>query len=240
MTTKCAFPPELDDKQLLIYLDGQADEATRSHLTDCTHCRERAQALDRLQKRLTSKLYRHTCPSSIELGEYHLRMLPASQMLVIAQHVRECPHCAREIAELEEFFLGDLQPMEGNLLGKVKVLIARLVGEGTGESAPAFAALRGKAKGPLTLEADGILIVLDIQPSNEGKVNILGQVAAEDQEQWTQATVELRQGGELLFTTTVDDLGAFHVEGIIPGSKELQIIPKDRSLIMVSNFDAST
>jgi hypothetical protein len=224
----------------LAYLDGEADEETISHLKGCAYCRERAQALDRLQNRLTRQLYRLTCPSSIELGEYHLRMLPASQMLVIAQHVRECPHCAREIDQLEEFFLGDLQPTEGSLLGKVKVLIARLAGGGAGASAPAFAALRGEAKGPLTLEADGIVIVLDIQPGHEGKVNILGQVAADDQAQWTEATVELRHGGELQFSTTVDDLGAFQAEGILPGSTEIQIIPKDRSLIVVSNFEIPT
>ncbi|HEX9333633.1 MAG TPA: hypothetical protein VF896_17200 [Anaerolineales bacterium] len=165
-------------------------------------------------------------------------MLPASQMLMIGQHLSECPHCAREIAQLEVFFLGDLAPTENNLLGQAKVLFARLVGGSAGESAPTFAALRGAAKGPITFEADGIVIVLDVQPTNEGKVNILGQVAADDQDQWTGALIELYQGGELQSSSTVDDLGAFHSEGIMPGSKELRIIPKDSSLIVVSNFEA--
>jgi hypothetical protein len=237
---RCVSPPELDDKQLLVYLDGGVDKEVVSHLERCGYCFERANALARLQNRLTSRLYRINCPSSLELGEYQLRMLPASQMLVIGQHVRECPHCAREIAQLEEFFLSDLAPTENNLFGQAKVLIARLVGGSAGESTPAFAALRGEAKGPITLETDGIVIVLDVQPTNEGKVNILGQVAADDQDQWTEALVELRQGGELEFSTTVDDLGAFHSEGIMPGSKELRIIAKDSSRIVVSNFEVPT
>ncbi|RPJ21819.1 MAG: hypothetical protein EHM33_25120 [Chloroflexi bacterium] len=101
-------------------------------------------------------------------------------------------------------------------------------------------ALRGGAKGPLTLEADGIVIVLDIQSTSEGRVNILGQVAAEDQERWNGALVELRGGGELQFSATTDDLGAFRPEGVMPGSKELRIIPKDSSFIVVANFEIST
>ena len=78
--------------------------------------------------------------------------------------------------------------------------------------------------------------MLDIQPTHEGKADILGQVAADDQDQWTGALVELHQGNELKFSTAVDDLGAFRSEGIMSGLIELRIIPKDHSLILVSNF----
>ena len=62
--------------------------------------------------------------------------------------------------------------------------------------------------------------------------------AADDQDRWTGALVELSQDGKLEFSTTVDDLGAFQAEGIMTGSKELQIISKDNSLKVVSNFEA--
>ena len=130
MSKTCVFPPELDEKQLLLYLDGEANKEILSHLERCDYCREKAETLDRLQKRLTTRLYRLTCPPPIELGEYHLRMLPASQMLVVAKHLRECPHCTQEIAHLAGF-LSDLAPAPADsLLGKAKVLIARLVGGG--------------------------------------------------------------------------------------------------------------
>ena len=102
--------------------------------------------------------------------------------------------------------------------------------------APIVSALRGEAKGPLTFEVNGIVIVLDIQPAREGKVNILGQVAADTQDQWTGAQVELRQGDELQCSATIDDLGAFRCEGLMPGPAELRIIPKDHSLTLASNF----
>lgn len=239
MTQNCVFPPELDDKQLLAYLDGEAGEATISHLKGCAHCRQKAESLNGLQKRLTNRLYRLTCPPSIELGEYHLRMLPASQMLVIGQHLRECPYCTREVAELEKFFLSGLEPMEGNLLGKVKVLIARLVGGQAGQStlSPDFSALRGETRGPLTFEANGIVIVLDIQQINEGKINILGQVAADDQDQWTTSKVELQQADSLPLTAALDDLGAFHFEDIRLGSTQITITSPSGIVLQVPNFD---
>src|SRR5258706_10886523 len=98
----CIFPPELEDYQLLAYLDGEADHITTLHLERCEYCRGKAHKLARFQDSLTSRLYRVTCPSTLELGEYYFKMLPASQMLVLAQHVRECSHCANEVAHLME------------------------------------------------------------------------------------------------------------------------------------------
>ena len=242
MPTNCEFPPELDDKQLLAYLDDrEANRETALHLEKCSYCREKAKELDRLQKRMTTRLYRITCPSPTELGEYYLRILPPDQMLIISRHLRECPHCTREMNQLKEF-MSDLAPgSTGNLLQQTKLLIARLVSGpgGDGVIGETSFALRGESKGPITYETDGVVIVLDIQPANEEAVNILGQLAAEDQDQWTEALVELRQGDELQFSAIVDDLGAFRLNGIKAGLKELRITSKDGSLVVVSNFEVS-
>jgi hypothetical protein len=229
----------LDDKQLLAYLDGEADEATRSHLKGCAFCLEKAQALDRVQIRLKDRLYRLTCPSPIELGEYHLRVLPASQMLLIGQHLRECPHCTQEVSQLEGFLSDQSLSPNESLLGRAKILIARLIGEGTGQSglSPAYSTLRGDRKGPITLAAEGIMLVLDIQPATEGRVNILGQVVVDNQDDWTAAFVELRKEDQLGSSSTVDDLGAFECEGILPGQQELRITPKNGSVVVIANFE---
>src|SRR5690554_8125320 len=103
LLTNCALPPELDDKALFRYLDGEADSETLVHLERCAYCRERAATLDHFQKRLTGRLYRIDCPQPITLAEAKLGTLSDSERLVIEQHVRNCPHCTREIAELETF-----------------------------------------------------------------------------------------------------------------------------------------
>ena len=224
MTTKCVFPPELDDKQLLAYLDGQANEETKSHLQGCAHCRERAERLDRLQKKLTHQLYRIICPSSIELGEYHLRMLPASQMLVVGQHVRECPHCRRDVAALEDFLV-DLAPQPGPLEA-IKVLIARLVsGKEDQEvsTAPAFAGLRGEGGETFIFQADNIQIVIEVQEDLEqpGLKALMGLVTGLDS---SDVIFQASQGGKIITTSSVDEIGNFVLSHMAPGEYELTLV----------------
>ena len=219
----CAFPPELTDLQLMAYLaDPDANQETALHLQGCPYCQEKVKALDRFQKRLKTLLYRSTCPSSQELGQYYLRMAPANQRLIIAQHLRECPHCVNEINVLEEFLKKDsLQPDPDRSLQRI---LARLVSgpAGTGSS-QFFPALRGQAKDLPIFEAEGIVITIDIQTSPNGQVSLLGQLAADDQDQWTGAMVELKQVYNTSVTTTLDDLGAFSFEMISPGSMQITV-----------------
>lgn len=228
MTTKCAFPPELDDKQLLRYLDGEADEETISHLKGCAHCREKAETLDRLQKRLTSQLYRLTCPSSIELGEYHLHMLPASQMLLIGQHVRQCPHCRREVAGLEDFLIEPAQ--QTRLLKPIKVLIARLLSGKEADqehedfsSAPAFAGLRGEGEEPLIYQADKLQIVIEVQHDVEeiGLKTLLGLVTGLESNGFT---IQASQEGKIITTSSIDENGNFLIDHLAPGLYELILL----------------
>ena len=245
---KCISSPALDDFQIVSYVEGEADDAVVAHINQCQFCSERANRWTLLQNQFRKQLYRSNCPTSVELGDYHLGLLTAPQALIVSQHLRECALCSREVAELEEF-LADPVPEVG-LLRAAKLLIARLVNGNTepgrqvndGFTQVSVHALRGEVKGPLTFKADGIVIVLDIQPTSDGKANLLGQVAAdsaEDQDQWTGALVELRQDKHLEFSATLDDLGSFQYQDIIPGPKELQITKKDGSLIVVSSFDVS-
>src|SRR5512143_2560935 len=104
------------------------------------------------EDRLRARLYRANCPSSLELGEYHLNLVSPSRKLVIAQHLRTFPHCTREVAQLEDFLRILAPDREEGLFGPARVIIARLVGPaGQPAFAPAVAALRGEGKAPLTL-----------------------------------------------------------------------------------------
>lgn len=235
----CISPPELEVRLLMAFLDGEADPETTLHLQQCDHCHDRAKTLEREQKLLTSRLHRAACPSTDELGEFHLRILPSDQMLVISQHVRECPLCTREIEQLKGF-LSDLVPVsEGNLLQQTKRLVARLVSGGgaPGTVGEASFALRGTGEGPLTFETEGAVIVLDIQPANEGKVNIFGQVAADDQDVWTGSTITLKQADGSKTTDTLDDLGAFRFEQVSSSSIQIMILSHQGVEVQIPNID---
>ena len=230
----CISPPELSDRQLLEFLDGEAAPETTHHLGICQYCRNKADALAQLQSGLTTRLYRITCPSPLELGEYHLRIMPSPQMLVIAQHVRACPHCEAEVAQLETF-LKDLTPdVKPAPLTPIRVLVARLVG---GSESALRPALRGESKGPLIFEVDGVVITLDVQPDSDKQVSILGQVAADEQDQWTNASVELQQADMPTLTTSLDDLGALRFEAVHPGATQIMITSTEGVVIQSPNID---
>ena len=110
----CIAPPELSDAQLWTYVDGESPPPVLAHLARCQHCYARAMHLARLSGRLKLNLYRLSCPTPIELGDYQLGMLEPVQAGRIARHLDDCPLCSAEIARLSTY-LEQLAPeIEGN------------------------------------------------------------------------------------------------------------------------------
>src|SRR5215213_11611615 len=116
---KCITSPALDDTQILSFVEGEADDKVVAHIQECPYCSEKARQWTHLQNRLRKGSYRVICPTPVELGDYHLGYLPAPQVLVVSQHLRECSLCRREVGDLEKF-LASLAP-ESSLLGSAKV-----------------------------------------------------------------------------------------------------------------------
>jgi len=233
---RCISSPALGDAQIVSFIEGEADAVVAGHMAECPYCAEKAERWGRLQNSLKAKLYRRSCPTSMELGDYHLGLLPGLQALLVAQHVRECPLCRHEVNELEEY-LKELAAEPG-LLEPIKVLIARLVGGKADELSrtPAFAALRGEIKGPIIFEVDDVVITLDIQPGHNGQGSILGQVAVTDQDGWTGARVQLQQSDRPQLTASLDDLGAFRFEEA-QGLAQITITSPSGIMIEIPNFD---
>jgi len=202
-----------------------------AHLERCLHCREKARRLTRLQDRLTAQLYRVTCPSPLELGEYHLGMLPRDQAVTVARHLAECPRCAREVAQLKDY-LTELAPtLEPSLLeqvkGRVKVLVAHLVNGGLEAGlltqpalAPAYAGIRGEEGEPFLYQADDVQIATEVQDDAErpGRKVLLGLVIGMDT---SGVKAHLWQADQRLAVVPVDELGNFVIPSLAPGSYEL-------------------
>lgn len=227
----CVSPPELSDRELLAYIDGEAGHQVAAHLEQCPHCREKAYRLARLQHRLTTQLYRLTCPSSMELGEYDLGVLPRDQAAAVAHHLAECPHCTREVAQLKDYLTEmaptlELGPLE-RVREQVKVLVARLVSGGPGNSllkqpalAPAYLGVRGEEEGALVYQADDIQVVIEIhedvdQPDRQALLGLVTEIEPRE------LKVHLWQASQCVATVSVDELGNFVIPGLAPGSYEL-------------------
>ena len=229
----CVSPPELDDRTLLIYLDGQASADIAAHIKRCSHCRERARHLALQQGRLITQLYRSNCPAPSELGEYHLGMLPVVRAEAVKRHLDECPHCRREIAQLEGY-LTDLEPTLNpdplqQVVERVRVLVARLIGGGTGGSlpgpwamTPAYVGVRGdESDVPLVYQADEVQVIIEIETDADrpDHKTVLGLVIGLDEA--SELKAHLWQAGQRVTTTPVDKLGNFVLTGLSTGEYEL-------------------
>ena len=220
----CMSPPPIADRDLLAYLDGETWEEVASHLAQCPHCRKRARELARWQQALTMRLYRHECPSALALGEYHLGLLPAHEAAALKAHLAECPHCRREVSELDTF-LDDLQPSRaGHLLDgtveRVRLVVARLLGPPGPALAPAYAGVRGEEQAPVLYEAEEIQIAIETEDDVEvpGRKVILGLVMGEGA---PGGEAHLWQAGQQIAAVPVDELGNFVIPDVPAGSYDL-------------------
>jgi hypothetical protein len=221
--------PELDDAQLLAHLDGEEDPNVAAHLAECARCQDRARQLAAFHDRLTAGLYRHGCPSSTDLGEYHLGLLPREGAAAISRHLAECPHCTREVVQLEQY-LADLAPdVALGPLEQVKIVIAELVRgvQGLGQlptfaPAPVYAGVRGEEAGPLVYEGDDYQIMIEIQRDGERRDRhaLLGLVTGPDP---GELEAHLWAGGELLATAPIDELGNLFIANLPPGLYDLNL-----------------
>jgi hypothetical protein len=222
---KCITSPALEDTQIVSFIEGEADDTVVAHIRECPFCSERANRWTLLQNGLRKQLYRVTCPTPMEIGDYHLGWLPAPQALVVAQHVRECPLCRREVAELEDF-LTEPMPQPG-FLGSIKTLIASLVsGPGMDQdhpeltSAPAFGGLRGEGEEPFIYQAGQVRIVIEVQDDVEqmGLKTLLGLVTGLETNEFT---IQVSQGDNVIATTSVDEIGNFIISHLSPSHYQL-------------------
>jgi hypothetical protein len=229
----CVSPPELTDAQLLACLDGQAAREVEAHLQQCPHCRERMNSLANFQSRLTGQLYRLMCPSARELGEYHLGTLPDARGAEVHRHLAECPHCSQELAQLETYLTNLAPDVEFSLREKVRVLVAQLVGgDARGQRPtplvmmPVGAGVRGEQEAVQIFQAEGIQIVIETQPDprTSGKHVLLGLITGTDLSGWK---ADLWQDGQLVVTTSIDDLGNLYLAGLSSGQYELVLTGAD-------------
>jgi len=227
----CTSPPELADWELLTIIDDQADHRVATHLEHCSHCRDRARRLARLQGRLTATLYRFSCPPSLELGKYFLGTLSPAGAVAITQHLASCPHCARETAQLESF-MADLAPelalrsldrLKGQFKERVRVRVARPV---LGGMTPAFAGVRGDQEGPFVYQADEVQVIIEVQDDSEqpGCRFLVGLVTGMDA---LDLKARLWRVDQPIAAASVDDLGNFVMLNLVPGTYLLTLSNPD-------------
>lgn len=226
----------------MAYIDHTAEEAVIQHIQRCPACTRQAEELATFQAILTAKLHRVSCPKPDQLIAYHQRELQGSEKLIVAQHLRQCPHCARELAALardERIGLGE------RVRAAIEVLDAVLVTPQRPQGCQIQAAgVRGAPEAarptPQVYRAyeneheNEIEIIVNQRPSRthprrwdlSGLVHIGGQVP----ETIGRATVELYRGEGLIAITKVSSRGQFTFTAVEPAGYDLSLVWEDREV----------
>ena len=174
---------------------------------------------------LTAALYRTTCPDSAALGNFYLGLLAEGEAVTITDHLAVCPHCNKELNQLEMFLAETAVSLEASARDKIKIWIAKRIPSDSSTNdlfgTPAFA-VRGNDSGPLMYEAGDAQLTLEIQddPEKPGNKSILGLVLGIET---NDVAVKLIREGEVETAVTLDDLGNFTFSGLEPGKYELNL-----------------
>jgi len=234
----CISSPSLDDWKLISYIDGEADNVVVHHMEECPFCREKADRWQKLQTTLQGKLYRQNCLSPMEMGDYHLGLLPDSQKMIMAAHLRQCPVCRSEITQLEEFM--GTQDSRSDFIKSARVFIAKLISGGgitqdqTGSSlSPAFTGLRGDEDEPFIYQAGNVQIVIDVQDDVEqmGRKVLMGLVTGLESKGFM---VEAYQEERIVASTFVDEIGNFTFNHFPSGTYDLILFGPDTEIRLQS------
>ena len=242
----CINPSEIQEGDLMAYVDGTADEAVVQHIRRCSACARQAEVLATLQTIMTAKLYRFSCPTPDQLIAYQQGELRGSEKLVVVQHLRQCPHCARELAALAR----DARVGLGERIrAGLKVLDAVLVTPQL-QAAGVRGAPGAARPTPQVYRADEIEIIVNQIPSRthprrwdlSGLVHVEGQVpetiapstalrqSSGQGSGQRGARVELYRGEGLIAIAAVSLRGRFVFAAVEPGDYDLSLVWGDREV----------
>lgn len=210
----------------MAYVDGVAGEAVVQHVRRCPACARQVQALAGLGVAFASSLYRHACPESDQLIAYYQGGLEGNEKLVVAQHLRQCPHCARELADLAR---AERVSLRERLRAAIGVLEATLI-----MPPPKVAVVREAPEvtraEQQVYRAGEIEITLSQQAvwAQPGRWDLSGQAP----ETIGGARVELYRGDGLIAIAVVDPQGRFAFAGVESADYDLSLLWEGRDIQM--------
>lgn len=129
---------------------------------------------------LSAVFYRHSCPEVETLGDYASGVLPPGQRLAVAQHLRVCPLCTRELAGYaadDESPGGALAEMLENIKEGLRNVVGRVTWAELVAPSPSVA-IRGDGDTLRYYRAGDIQVIMAVQPASTGhkRKRLLGKV----------------------------------------------------------------
>ncbi|HWI60675.1 MAG TPA: hypothetical protein VNT75_02420 [Symbiobacteriaceae bacterium] len=173
---------------------------------------------ERLEARLHD-LLRTACPPADVLGEAAMNLLSPAEADHVAAHLRVCPACKDEVAQLRDFWetADDASPWE-----EIKEFVLQWL---TPAPMPglALAGIRGAVPTAQTFSAGHLWMAVTVQDADRGRRNLLALVTREDGYPLEHGTAWLCQENRLFSGGRVDTHGNLVIESLEPGTYDLGI-----------------
>lgn len=222
----CVAPEEVQDGDLLAFIEGQASPAVRAHVARCAYCAQEAAALTRVGFMLAAAFDRAECPESDLLLGYQAGLLTTAENKRLKRHIKTCRDCQAELAEFMDKPLPSTRNQPATTLSQSLREIGKQVIEAVllpNRPLPSLA-LRGESRQRAEYQAGSYQVILASVPPISG--NKLWQVEGQlmgDLSGEMSGRVSLRRGEEPIASDNLDEFGFFALEQVPPGSYTLQI-----------------
>ena len=174
----------ITDDMLVAWLDGEAPKDVADTIAANPEAyAERLELLKTADAELRHKLAAFTRPTSLQIGEYHLGLGSAEQRAAIAAYLQLHPHAQRQLDLLDDF-LGELEPQEAvattpGLLAQARVLVARLIGDGSARPALAMG-LRGAQEGVYDAGSYQVVVESDTDLDDPERMALSGLLTGQE------------------------------------------------------------
>lgn len=229
---KCSQASPLTETEISMLLDGEQDQRLLAHIEHCEYCARRLHEARLMEVEIRQRLDRMECPEIEELGELHMNLLSEQRTEELRDHVKTCSKCQEDLELLIQYLDED----DGvTTIGQEN---AKVISPPRDYFIPELVdtplnAVRGKSGKQVRARVEGVDLLIDIQLSAKG-LTITGTLMQDDAfDSWSNSIMQLRQAGNIVKISPLDELSMFYCEGIDPGNYALRITAEDGRIIEI-------
>jgi len=153
------------------------------------------------------------------------------EVVAVAEHLIECPHCAEERRRFAAFLAEPDEPPQP----AVARLLRRLFAQPVSSPSPAMALRGGEDGGTSRYCVDGYALTLSVQQVAGRAERVLIGLLLGDQPPAAAERVRLYAGERLAQTGALDELGSFVLDDVPAGEYRLELALPD-AVIVVDAF----
>jgi hypothetical protein len=252
----CSHLQAPNDDQLLAHILGEEtlNDESEHHLKHCSLCQEQLKEYLHINHILLSQ-YRTFCPNTKQLALYCAYALPTDDMFVIAEHLRECSLCNKEVKDLhyEMLHFNPFPDLPMTPFGQAKRKLKQFLARPITQTAQILRRENLLSSWPCYYETENFLLSLHLSRTSKNQIMLLGIFDADNEEQIStlegstvelypleqeSASPELSPAQSPLMSTTINLAGHFFFSPLLAGTYTIHIhLPDAEPLIEKISLD---